>query len=573
MIEQTQPTSSAPPGWVMRFRRSSVGRLGLQGKLVLAFSMLLLAALATATGFALERSQSTLAGLMGEQARQLSQTLAFAAVEPYQSGDAEQLHRLGADLIKSRNIVLVAFFDAEGKPLTMACRDPDFHIGESSEDLPRSQSLMHVQERHLPTLGSFLRVTAPVFDRRAPGKGRIDAGLDSNLGNRGGDRSPSDPSRAGNGGFGETALPRVRLHGYITVGVSQDAAQAELHRVSLLAMGLGLAIFVLCLPLAIALIHRIFLPIRQLVSATNRISTGQYDAHVDMRRPDEIGKLATSFNEMVDCIHEHRRQLEEANHELEDKVRRRTSELEASNGRLSAEIAEKEDFLRAVSHDLNAPLRNISGMAMLLLTKYRGRLDEEVAHRLDRIRKNVEIESDLIAELLELSRIKTRRHKMELVDMDGLVRELVDCFEPDLREKNIAVSIDNKLPSLCCERMRVRQVFQNLLDNAIKYMGDGPERRISIGWAEMAGGQGFYVRDTGLGIHAEDVQKVFYVFRRGRNAAGSNVLGKGVGLASVKSIVETYGGRIWVESELGRGSTFWLFIPNAASREPVLAAA
>ncbi len=551
MIEQTQPTSSVWPGWILRLRRSSIGRLGLQGKVVLAFSMLLMAALATATGFALERSQSTLAGLMGEQARQLSQTLAFAAVEPYQSGDAEQLHRLGSDLIKSRNIVLVAFFDAQGKALTTACRDPDFRIGHSPGDSPRSQLLMRVQERHLPTLGDFLQVTAPVFDRHPPGKTRAETGHDST----------------------DTQGPGVRLHGYITVGVSQNAAQAELHRVSIVALGLGLAIFALCLPLAIALIHRIFLPIRQLVSATNRISTGQYDAHVEMCRPDEIGKLATSFNEMVDCIHEHRRELEDANHELEGKVRRRTSELEASNGRLSAEIAEKEDFLRAVSHDLNAPLRNISGMAMLLLTKYRGRLDEEVVHRLERIRKNVEAESDLIAELLELSRIKTRRHKMESVDIDGLVRELVDCFEPDLREKNISISVDNVLPSLGCERMRVRQVFQNLIDNAIKYMGESVERRINIGWSEMAGGHGFYVRDTGMGIHAEDVQKVFYVFRRGKNAAGSNVVGKGVGLASVKSIIETYGGRIWVESEVGRGSTFWFFIPNASGCEVSLAAA
>ncbi|MGA2497869.1 MAG: ATP-binding protein [Tepidisphaeraceae bacterium] len=551
MIEQTQPTSFVRPGWVMRIRGRSIGRLGLQGKLVLAFSMLLLAALATATGFALERSQSTLAGLMGEQARQLSQTLAFAAVEPYQGGDADQLHRLGSDLIKSRNIILVAFFDAEGKPLTTACRDPDFRIGRFSEQSRRPQSLMRVEERHLPTLGNFLQVTAPVFDRRSLQKGPAEAGV-----------TLSDMPMRG-----------VRLHGYITVGVSQDAAQAELHRVSMVALGLGLAIFVLCLPLAIALIHRIFLPIRQLVSATNRISTGQYDAHVQMRRPDEIGQLAASFNEMVDCIHQHRRQLEDANHELEDKVRRRTSELQATNCRLSAEIAEKEDFLRAVSHDLNAPLRNISGMAMLLLTKYRGRLDEEVAYRLERIRKNVEAESGLIAELLELSRIKTRRHKMELVDIDGLVRELVDCFEPDLREKNISIILDNMLPSFACERMRVRQVFQNLIDNAIKYMGDGPERRISIGWTEMADGYGFYVRDTGMGIHAEDVQKVFYVFRRGRNTAGTNVSGKGVGLASVKSIIETYGGRIWVESELGRGSTFRFSIPKAAPREPALAAA
>ncbi|MFI5381671.1 MAG: ATP-binding protein [Tepidisphaerales bacterium] len=532
----------------MGLRRRCTGRLGLQGKLVLAFSMLLLTALATAIGFALQRGESTLSGLMGEQARQLSQTLAYAAVDPYVSGDADQLHRLGSDLIRSRNIVLVAFFDAQGKPLTTACRDPDFQIGRSPEAWPRPQSLMRVEQRHLPTLGNFLQVTAPVLDHRAPQKAWAHAGPDASA-------------------YG------VRLHGYITVGVAQDVAQADLHRASMVAMVLGLIIFVLCLPLATALIHRIFLPIRQLVAATNRISAGEYDAHVGMDRPDEIGRLARSFNEMVDRIHEHRRNLENANRELEDKVRSRTSELEASNHRLSAEIAEKEDFLRAVSHDLNAPLRNIGGMATLLLTKYRGRLDEEVAHRLDRIRRNVEAEADLIAELLELSRIKTRRHKMERVEMNGLVRELIDCFEPDLKEKDITIGIERTLPPLVCERMRMRQVFQNLIDNAIKYIGDGPRRRIDIGWDETPGGNEFYVRDTGLGIHAEDMEKVFYVFRRGKNAAGTQVPGKGVGLASVKSIIETYGGRIWIESELGRGSTFRFVIPKPAGQGPALQAA
>ncbi len=548
MIEQTQATSPSPSPSGVRPWRGPIRRLGLQGKLVLAFGLLLLIALATATGFALQRSQTTVTGLMGEQARQLSQTLAFAAVEPYLRGDAEQLHRLGLDLIKSRNIVLVAFFDAQGKPLNSACRDPDFRIERMPSEWPRPQSLMRAEQRQYPTLGSFVQVTAPILDYVAM---------------HGAGGAPAEPGAAGG----------VRLQGYITVGVAQNVTQADLHRVSLLAMVLGLLIFLLCLPLATALIHRIFLPIRELVAATNRIAAGRYDASVEMDRPDEIGQLARSFNEMVECIRQHRLRLEEANRELENKVRSRTSELEASNQRLSAEIAEKEDFLRAVSHDLNAPLRNIGGMATLLLTKYRDRLDEEVARRLERIRKNVEAETDLICELLELSRIKTRRHKMEMVNLDSLVREMVECFEPELREKDINIEIETPLPSLMCERMRLRQVFQNLLDNAIKYMGDGPERKIRIGAVETPGGFSFYVSDTGIGIHPDDVQKVFYVFRRGRNAAGAQVVGKGVGLSSVKSIIETYGGKIWIESQVGRGSTFRFLIPKSAPQEPAQRAA
>src|SRR5439155_1254371 len=156
--------------------------------------------------------------------------------------------------------------------------------------------------------------------------------------------------------------------------------------------------------------------------------------------------------------------------DLEQKVRERTAELEAANRRLGGEIAEKEQFLRAVSHDLGAPLRNISGMAAMLLMKYRDRFDADVVHRLERIQKNVQVQTDLISELLELSRIKTRRHKVERVELSAVVRELGEVLENDLRSKGITLMIDTPLPALSCERSRFRQVFQNLIDNAIKYM-------------------------------------------------------------------------------------------------------
>jgi signal transduction histidine kinase len=227
-----------------------------------------------------------------------------------------------------------------------------------------------------------------------------------------------------------------------------------------------------------------------------------------------------------------------------------------ANQRLSNEISEKEDFLRAVSHDLNAPLRNISGMAAMLLMKHRDRFDDEIIHRLERIQKNVDVETDLISELLELSRIKTRRGKIEMVDTAVLVAELEDLFESDLRGNQIALIVDTPLPVLHGERSRFRQIFQNLIDNAVKYMGEGPVREIHVGCDVQPTEAEFYVRDTGMGIDAEDQAKVFNVFRRGKNSTSRNIAGKGVGLSSVKSIVETYSGSIRVESEPGRGSTF-----------------
>jgi signal transduction histidine kinase len=219
-------------------------------------------------------------------------------------------------------------------------------------------------------------------------------------------------------------------------------------------------------------------------------------------------------------------------------------------------------------------LRNISGMATMLLMKSRDKFDDDIIHRLERIQKNVEAETELIAELLELSRIKTRRQKMEPVGVEQIVHDLGDLLENDLRSNGIELLVETELPTVLCEKARLRQVFQNLIDNAIKYMGDGPVRQIAIGCIAGMTETEFYVRDSGIGIDPEDLSKVFFVFRRGKNTSTRNVPGKGVGLASVKSIVETYSGSIWVESEPGKGSTFRFtingkYVPGVASRSSV----
>ncbi len=145
---------------------------------------------------------------------------------------------------------------------------------------------------------------------------------------------------------------------------------------------------------------------------------------------------------------------------------------------------------------------------------------------------------------------------MQMIETSALISEIEEMFESDLRDRQIAFIVDTPLPILHGERSRFRQLFQNLIDNAIKYMSDGPVREIHVGCQVHPTEAEFYVRDTGMGIDVEDQTKVFYVFRRGKNSATRNIPGKGVGLSSVKSIVETYSGSIRVESQLGSGSTF-----------------
>jgi signal transduction histidine kinase len=514
--------------WYQRFSR----RFGLQGKLVLCFMLLLSVALGASSYLFLNQSSKQLGDLIGEQARQISSALALASKPAMTTQNRGELTRIGQDLLKSRNVLFVAFTDTENKVVAIASRDPDFTLNGDGAFAGDTQSLMQVRPMCSATLGEYVEVVAPI----------VHVSLDG--------------SHGGGGASGS------KLLGYVTVGVSQTREQAALWRINMMVAGIGCAIAVISLPMAYVLVHRIFFPIRQLVDATNKIAAGELETTVAIDRPDVIGTLARSFNEMVNKVRRQQEDLEdanvklaEANHELEDKVQQRTAQLETANKRLSSEIAEKEDFLRAVSHDLNAPLRNIAGMATMLLMKNRERFDDDIIHRLERIQSNVQVETDLIAELLELSRIKTRRQKMEPVDVGAMVNELAGMFENDLRTRNIALVVDQALPVLECERARIRQVFQNLIDNAIKYMGEGSCRQIHVGCKVGKAEAEFYVSDTGIGIDPEDIDKVFFVFRRGKNC-GANTSGKGVGLASVKSIIETYNGRIWVESQLGVGTTF-----------------
>ena len=538
-------TSTPPDARPRGRRRFGFARVGLQLRLVVWFVALIGAALGGSCSLFADQTGRQLDDLLGQQAKLVAYTLSRAA-EPAMAGNhRRQLEQTGRELLGSRNVLYVRFLGRDGRPMATACRYADFAWGDVAPVDPKACAAYLVRPPTDRSFGDYVNAYAPVMV----------------------------------GGQGEAI-------GYVMVGVSLDRERDQLRCVTMLVIAVAAAVTLVSMPVAWGVVYGAFKPVRQLVEATRRMAAGQADFEVPTDRGDAIGVLAQSFADMAGKVRRQREdlaqtnlklaeangqlarangllgdangQLAEANRDLEEKVHRRTGELEAANRRLSGEIAEKEDFLRAVSHDLNAPLRNISGMAAMLLTKHGKSLDADAVHRLDRIQKNVAVETDLLNELLELSRIKSRRGDVARVDTASVVADLAGVFEQDLQSKQIRLTFDADLPAWTAERGRVRQVFQNLIDNAIKYMGDGrPTREIHVGFDRTPGGGGeFYVRDTGIGIEAEDLDKVFHVFRRGRTAAVQAVSGKGVGLASVKSIVETYGGTIRVESVAGTGTTF-----------------
>ena len=249
-------------------------------------------------------------------------------------------------------------------------------------------------------------------------------------------------------------------------------------------------------------------------------------------------------------------QIETKNQELEQ----RADEIEVKNSELQNQNAELERFNYTVSHDLKAPLVTIKGFLGLLQKDINVQNQDAMTRDVEQIGDAADQMAQLLNELLELSRIGRQMNAPENCALADLVREAVERVTIQLEEKAIDLQIATDMPGVSGDPGRLLEVFQNLIDNAVKFMGDQESPCIEIGAQRENGEVHCFVRDNGIGIAAEYHGRVFDLFDR----LDTRVDGTGVGLALVKRIVEVHGGRIWVESEgEGRGSCFHFTLPAA----------
>lgn len=220
---------------------------------------------------------------------------------------------------------------------------------------------------------------------------------------------------------------------------------------------------------------------------------------------------------------------------------------------------ELKNFAYVVSHDLKAPLRAISALAGWLSHDYSDKFDEEGKEHMRLLIKRVYRMDNLINGILQYSRVGQVKEKMIAVDLDQLVREVIDLLSPP---PNIVVTIENTLPTVMAEPTRIEQVFQNLLSNAIKYM-DKPQGEIRIACSSEGKQWKFLITDNGPGIELRHFERIFQLFQT--LVPRDRVEGTGVGLSLVKKIVEMYGGKIWLESKVGEGSTFFFTLPKTVT--------
>ena len=245
-------------------------------------------------------------------------------------------------------------------------------------------------------------------------------------------------------------------------------------------------------------------------------------------------------------------EIQRANAELEERVNQRTGELQAANKELEA-------FCYSVSHDLRAPLRAIDGFSRMLLADHGGTLSAEGTRLLGVVRSNTVRMGELIDDLLSFSRLSRQTTKSVDIDTPALVREVVNGIVGGEDGRKIDVQIGD-LPHCKGDHAMMRQVWSNLILNAVTFTRHRPEAKIDIGGAQENGEVSYYVRDNGVGFDMQYADKLFGVFQRFHRR--EEFEGTGVGLAIVKRVVERHGGRVWADAAVDAGATFCFALPG-----------
>jgi PAS domain S-box-containing protein len=241
------------------------------------------------------------------------------------------------------------------------------------------------------------------------------------------------------------------------------------------------------------------------------------------------------------------------NLELEQRVVERTAQLEDTNRELEA-------FSYSVSHDLRAPLRAIDGFANILQEDCGGQLNDDGRRALDVIRRSTARMGQLIDDILSFSRTSRQEMAMQPLDMAALVRDVFDEVQGAVSERHIILCL-GVLPRALGDRGLIRQVLINLISNAVKFSARQTEAEIEVTCCATGGQNTYRVRDNGVGFDMKYADKLFNAFQRLHGA--SEFEGTGIGLAIVKRIINRHGGRVWAESRLGEGASFFFSLPNA----------
>ncbi|MBI3595990.1 MAG: response regulator [Nitrospirae bacterium] len=402
-----------------------------------------------------------------------------------------------------------------------------------------------------------------------------------------------------NAGIDETLMTMFNLQpgedrpvliGYVEMGISDTPIRTKVRDLVRFYILLTSGVIALGIIGSSGFVRAILRPVQGMINTAILVSQGDLTKSVDVVSQDELGQLARIFNRMTDSLRERDAQLQrqfqdlELTHEdlrqttkelevykdqLEMKVRERTEELATKNVELQAlmEKAQESDrlktqFLANMSHELRTPLNAIIGFAQVLLEGIDGPITEVQQKDLTAVYQSGKHLLEMINDILDVAKIEAGHMTLSLeeVRLEEIVQSVLSSAKGLIKGKAIEfrTEIEEGLSAIRADRMRLRQVMLNLISNAIKFTAKGSIRIKAVKKPEAIC---VSVTDTGLGIRPEDLPKLFKEFRQLDASTTRNYGGTGLGLVIVKRFIELHGGRIWVESQYGVGSTFSFNLP------------
>ncbi len=345
---------------------------------------------------------------------------------------------------------------------------------------------------------------------------------------------------------------------------------------------LGIISTIAVVVIAFILTRRVTNPVRKLVEGTQRISSGDLDFKIFTSSKDEIGALAASFNDMTFQLRETKKQLNNYAQNLEKMVEDKTKEIKLVLNELKYRNEEMEQIIYVTSHDLRSPLLNIQGFSKELQKsmekiriilngrgiskeireKISGTLDDDIPEALKFILTSSSKMDQLLSGLLKISRMSRMVLKRKPLNMNKLISNVIETYEYRVKKANVKI-LQNDLPLCNGDDVQINQAFSNLLDNALNYADCNREGIIKISGRKEGGYNIYCIEDNGIGIEEKHYEKIFEIFYRvdPRNS----VAGEGLGLTNVRRIIDRHGGKIWIESEWGKGTRFYVSLPDSTN--------
>ena len=313
----------------------------------------------------------------------------------------------------------------------------------------------------------------------------------------------------------------------------------------------------LVLTASFMVIHTIVNPLKNLRQSLIKKTQAQTGKDIKLSA-DEIEDIFQAFQMIEGRISELEDQLHKKNREVENNLRaahEQRSDLEKVNKEL-------DDFVYTMSHDIRAPLTGISGYADHLKKTFYEGMDARGKRSVDGIIKSTARLNQLINDILEVTRVTRVKNPYEPTDFNSIVSSVRERLEYDIERYDADISVQENLPVLVCDKIKMTGVFMNLINNAIKFSSKVSAQRpkVEIGYKDYPGYVEFYVKDNGVGIPEHLQGEIFELFKRAHSA--EEYEGTGTGLSIVKASVEDQGGKIWVNSKPGYGADFHFTVPK-----------